>query len=95
MNTDQILEKIKDLFEESISDFAYEEDFIHEEIPFKQVEQVGGEDQGSTWYSIKYFPKQDIYIKVSGYYSSYNGTDFEDGWGEEVKPVEKTVTFYE
>lgn len=62
-----------------------------------QIEQYGGEDMGSTWYSIKYFPQHDIHIKVSGWYQSYHGTDFED-WSDacsEVKPVTKTVTVFE
>jgi len=64
---------------------------------WKEVEQVGGEGQGDTWYSVKYFPDHDVYINVSGYYSSYNGTDFND-WDDacsEVKPIEKTITVYE
>lgn len=59
-----------------------------------EVEQHGGEEQGSDWYSVKHFPKHGVYIKTSGYYSSYNGTDFDDGYGEEVKPTEKTITVY-
>lgn len=62
---------------------------------FEEVKQVGGEGQGETWYSVKYFPKHDVYIKTEGFYSSYNGTDFDDGYGEEVKPTQKTITVYE
>ena len=38
----------------------------------------------------------DIYIKVTGYYSSYNGTDFDSGWDccTEVRPAKKEVTVY-
>jgi len=60
-----------------------------------EVEQVGGEGEGSTWYSIKYFKDHNVYIKISGYYSSYEGTEFDEGYGEEVKPVERTVTIFE
>jgi len=65
-------------------------------IKWEEVEQYGGEGQGSTWYSVKYFPNHDVYIRVDGYYSSYNGTDF-DGWDDctEVRPKEKTITVYE
>ena len=66
-------------------------------INWKEVEQYGGEDQGSTWYSVKYFPDHDVYIRVDGYYSSYNGTDF-NGWDDdckEVRPKQKTITVYE
>jgi hypothetical protein len=36
-----------------------------------------------------------VYIKTDGFYSSYNGTDFDYGFGSEVKPVQKTVTVFE
>lgn len=62
---------------------------------WEEIEQVGGEDEGSTWYSVKFFKDHNVYIKTQGYYSSYNGTDFDYGYGDEVKPVERTVTFYE
>lgn len=64
---------------------------------WKEIEQYGGEDMGSTWYSIKYFPELDLYIKVSGWYQSYHGTDFSD-WDsacKEVRPQQKTITVYE
>lgn len=61
----------------------------------KEVDSYGGEGQGETWYTIKHFVDHDVYIRTDGFYSSYNGTDFYDGWGEEVKPVQKTVTVYE
>lgn len=60
-----------------------------------EIDQYGGEDQGSTWYSVKHFVDHDVYIKTSGYYTSYHGTDFEEGYGEEVKPTQKTITVYE
>ena len=63
--------------------------------PYKEVEQYGGEGQGDTWYSIKYFSEHDVYIRTNGWYSSYEGTEFENGYGEEVTPVQKTITVYE
>jgi hypothetical protein len=62
-----------------------------------EVGQYGGEGQGDTWYSIKHFPALDIYLKVEGYYQSYNGTEFYDGWDccSEVKPIQKTITVFE
>lgn len=62
----------------------------------QEVEQHGGEDEGSNWYSIKYFPKHDVYMKVSGWYQSHYGTDFED-WNNacsEVKPNQQVITIY-
>lgn len=66
-------------------------------LTWKEVAQYGGEGQGDTWYSVKYFPDLDLYIKVDGYYQSYCGTEF-FGWEQscsEVRPVEKTITVYE
>lgn len=60
-----------------------------------EIEQVGGEGEGEVWYSVKYFKDHNVYIRTDGFYSSYNGTDFDNGYGEEVKPVERMVTFYE
>jgi hypothetical protein len=60
-----------------------------------EVEQHGGEDQGSNWYSVKYFKDHDVYIKTTGYYQSHMGIEFYEGYGEEVKPVEKTIVIYE
>ena len=59
-----------------------------------EIEQYGGEDQGSTWYSVKHFVDHDVYIKTEGYYQSYNGTEFYEGYGHEVTPQERTVTVF-
>ena len=61
----------------------------------EEVDQYGGEGQGETWYSVKYFKDHDVYIRTDGYYQSYNGTDFEEGYGQEVRPIEKTIIVYE
>lgn len=61
----------------------------------KEVDQYGGEGEGERWWSTKHFVDHDVYIKTRGYYSSYNGTDFDYGYGEEVKPVQKTITVFE
>lgn len=63
----------------------------------KQIEQYGGEDQGSNWYVIYYFEDHDVYIKVTGYYQSYSGLDFYNEWDccKQVIPQEKTITVYE
>lgn len=74
------------------------EEYLHSlDLYFKEVESYGGEDMGSMWYKIYYFPDHDVHIKVEGYYQSYNGTEFYDGWDccKEVKPVTKQVIVYE
>lgn len=66
-------------------------------LNWKEVEQYGGEGQGDNWYSVKYFPDHDVYIRVDGFYQSDYGTDFYEGWGccSEVKKIQKTITVYE
>ncbi len=60
-----------------------------------EVKQVGGEGEGETWYSVKHFVDHNVYLRIDGFYASYNGTDFNDGYGYEVKPTQKTITVYE
>lgn len=71
--------------------------FVEEIGECQEVDQYGGEGKGEDWWSIKYFPDHDVYIKVNGFYTSYNGTDFYDGWDNchEVKPKEKLVVVYQ
>lgn len=59
-----------------------------------EVDSYGGSGKGSTWYSVKHFRDHDVYIRTDGYYTSYSGIDFEEGYGREVWPKEKTITVY-
>lgn len=99
MNYQEIIENLKLFYEDDFPEFAYADgDDVTDVGKFKEVEQHGGEDEGSDWYSVKFFPDHDVYIKVSGYYSSYNGTDFNSEWNgdvQEVRPVVRPTTFYE
>jgi len=61
----------------------------------KEIEQHGGEGEGESWHSVQYFKDHDVYLRVDASYSSYEGTDFSDSEIQEVRPVEKMVTFYE
>jgi predicted RNase H-related nuclease YkuK (DUF458 family) len=63
----------------------------------QKVDSYGGEGMGDIYYSVKYFPDHDIYIRVDGYYSSYHGTDFYGGWKccSEVRPKTVSVVKYE
>lgn len=61
------------------------------------VDKYGGEGKGEDWWKIYYFSDHNIYIKIKGYYQSYLGIEFYDGWDScsEVTPKEKTITVYE
>jgi len=65
--------------------------------PIENVDRKGGEGEGEEWYTVFYFPKHDVYLKCDGFYESYNGTEFYNGWDDcfEVKPQEKTITVYQ
>ena len=94
----QIIEVLKEKYDD-VSEFAYQDDFEDNELGLGEIEEVfqeGGEGEGEHWESVKHFKDHDVYISVSGYYSSYDGTDF-DGWEActEVRPKEKTITVYE
>ena len=65
--------------------------------PIEMVEQVGGSDQGSYWYSVLNFIDHNVFIKITGYYTSYEGTSFtmfDTSDFKEVFPSQKTITIY-
>ncbi len=63
--------------------------------PFKQVYSKGGEGQGEEWFAVTLFEDHDVYIRVDGFYTSYDGTSFDCAEFREVRPQEKTITVYE
>jgi len=92
----EIIAKVKES-KVDIDDFAWE-NYDHEELglgEIEEIEQVGGEGEGDHWHSVKLFKDHDVYLKVVGYYASHDGTSFYGDCIHEVKPVERTVTFYE
>ena len=59
--------------------------------PWKEVED-GEQQDDDDCTVVLYFIKHGVYIRIDGYYSSYNGSSFEDDYYE-VKPEQKTITF--
>jgi len=96
LTAQEIIEKAKELYKDDVYDFAYGP---VEEVagPVKQVDSTGGEGRGSHWTRTYHFTDHDVYLKVTGYYQSHHGTDFDDGWDcvKEVVPKQKTITVYE
>ena len=77
-------------YREMIGDYEVKQQYVLNQLGLGEVEEVaqyGGEDQGTTWYSVKHFKDRDVYIRIDGYYTSYDGTDFYDGYGREVVPT--------
>jgi hypothetical protein len=60
---------------------------------YKRVHQDRVGSDKDTAETVYYFADHDCYIQFSGYYSSYERTEY-DTWLE-VKPVQKTITIYE
>lgn len=95
----QIVEKLNEN-NISLSEFGYgdfgegKENFVEGIGPSKEVDSYGGEEQGSEWYSVRYFPEHDVYIRVDAYYSSYEGADFCYSKFVEVFPTQVTTTEY-
>lgn len=58
------------------------------------VSQVGGyEGEGDYVSRVIHFKKHSFYAKITGFYSSYEGTEWNNDWSE-VKPQEKTIAVY-
>lgn len=81
----------KMMFEEN----PYEEDLLRAGITSSVVEQYGGEDQGSDYYTIWKFKRDGevCYVKFEGWYQSFVGAEFEEFI--EVTPKQKTITVFE
>lgn len=67
-----------------------------------EAQQKGGEGQGEEYYNVFKITQttgdlETIYIKISGYYSSYEGAYYESfkDCVSLVKPVEKTIIVYQ
>ena len=95
MNFQEILDEIK---KQGISDDNFADGEMENPLPnigeWKQVDIYGGEGQGDDYWAVNYFPEHDIYIKISGYYASYDGTTFYNDCYSQVTPKEETVIVY-
>lgn len=66
----------------------------YQSIVAAHVDNYGGEDKGSEYWSVWKFTKdsEEVLVKFEGYYQSHYGTDFQD-WNF-VKTAQKMVTVY-
>lgn len=69
--------------------------FTSHSIQTKIMQSHGGEGEGSDYYTVYSFTKDDetVYVKFQGWYASYYGADY-DSW-KFVEPKQKTTTVYE
>lgn len=70
---------------------------FHEKTGLVHVQSWGGEDEGSSYGHVVSFEVdgETVYLKLTGHYDSWNGVDWDYGSVNLVKPVERTVVFYE
>lgn len=69
--------------------------FDNESITVISKDSYGGEDQGSDYWQVYSFSKdnEEVFVKFNGWYASHYGTDYRDY--SFVTPKEKTVVVYE
>lgn len=80
------------------SEYTMKEKYVLDYLGLGEVVDIkrrGGEGQGELWYQVWYFKNHDVYIRIDGHYTSYNGVDFYDGYGSETFPKEQTRIIYE
>jgi len=85
LTAEQILEVVADKL--NVEEFGYG-DFNFDLLGLggiKVVDEYGGEGQGDDYWTVYHFVDHDVYIRVEGWYSSYNGAEF-DNYGFEVRP---------
>ncbi len=93
---ESILEQLSEYDKECFMDgYGPEELFDNELITVNQVDSYGGEDQGSDYWSVYSFSKdnEEYFIKFYGFYASHYGSDYRNC--KFVTPQQKTVTVYE
>lgn len=60
----------------------------------KIVDSYGGSEQGVEYGFVVLFQDHGVYIKLEGYYSSYDGVEWDEDWGTEVFPKQQVITVY-
>lgn len=95
-------EEYEDSYANKIDPFDNEE-YDELELGLGSIEEVdshGGSDAGSDYWKVYHFIDHDVYLKIHGWYSSYDSTQW-DGDGSfasgaiQVYPQTKTIVVYE
>ena len=64
------------------------------------VEQKGGYSElqegatGMEWHIVRHFVDHDVYIRLDGHYTSYEGLDIRGSKYKQVKPKERVIVEY-
>lgn len=94
MNFEQLKEKLKEIGIDSFADGDYNRDDLDVKLDlvYSEGDCEGGGDYSEQVYKYE-SEKEIIYLKITGFYSSYHGTD----WDSEilrVYPIQVTTTKY-
>lgn len=100
MNEREIIEALKSKYElviNFIDEFYTDKPIESPAGKVKLVASEGGYDEGSNVVRVYHFTDHDIYLKLTGSYTSYEGYEFYDEWNSftEVKPKKVEVIIYE
>lgn len=91
-----ILDENRDLCNDAMhGDLGDPEEFTDLSISTKCVDNYGGEDQGSDYWSVHEFSKdsEKVYVKFQGWYASHYGSEYQEYLF--VEPKQKLVTVFE
>ena len=98
MNFRQIIESLSEL-QITPEDFSKERYTNHEVTSavgrFTVVERSGGSVEGDDCSFVIQFIDHNVFVKITGYYDSYEGIDYSESEFLEVVPKEKIITTYE
>jgi len=95
MNFEELKSKIEEVGVDAVGYEDYDE--VESGLYLTTVHEVGGGEGGGDYVERVYEHDNDgepIFVRITGYYSSYNGTDWNDGV-KQVFPKQKTITVYE
>lgn len=83
-------EEIADDLSEDLYGTGIEVDGLHLTL----VEQFGGEGEGDEYFVVFTIQETGQFFRFDGYYSSFDGTNWEDTALREVQKTAKTITVY-
>jgi len=99
LTPEELLKAIKDYDGEKLADATvyYERSSDIEGIGHAELVKAQGGSEGGGEYveRVYHFTDHDVYLKLIGCYTSYDGTNYDDNNWAIVLPKEKIITVYE